>query len=248
MFFAPLLLLSLPADCIFKHQNPIPMKISLPLMVLVTVITLNTPAFSQAGETKVDFQKGDKVAAIIELPYTARVVEDAMQEWLEKKGGKNDHVKSFDVYRNTRLDKDEPEIVDVYFRVDRKVAKDKENAVIYLLIGRPGENIGARTDDDHFKIVESKELLNKMAPYIDAYNIDVQLKLQEEVVKKSEKKLLNLKDDQADLEKKLKNLQDKLAQNKNDQQLQTEDLNRQREALNVIQNKKDTSQGKLSKQ
>lgn len=224
------------------------MKISLPLMVLVTVITLSTPAFSQSGETKVEFQKGDKVAALIELPYTARVVEDAIEEWMSKKGGKSDRVKSFDVFRNTRLDKDEPEIVDVYYKVDRKVVKDKENAVIYLLIGRPGENIGARADDDHFKITESKELLNKMAPFIDAYNIDVQLKLQEEVVKKSEKKLLNLKDDQADLEKKLKNLQDKIAQNKNDQQLQTDDLNRQREALNVIQNKKDTSQGKLSKQ
>jgi len=224
------------------------MKISLPLMVLVTVITLSTPAFSQSGETKVEFQKGDKVSAIIELPYTSRVVEDAIQEWMEKKGGKSDRVKSFDVYRNTRLDKDEPEIVDVYYKVDRKVVKDKETSVVYLLIGRPGENVGARTDDDHFKITESKELLNKMAPYIDAYNLEVQVKLQEEVVKKSEKKLLNLKDDQYDLEKKIKNLQDKLAQNKNDQQLQTDDLNRQKEALNIIQNKKDTSQGKLSKQ
>ena len=214
----------------------------------MTVITLSTPVFSQSGETKVEFQKGDKVSAIIELPYTARVVEDAIQEWMEKKGGKNDRVKSFDVYRNTRLDKDEPEIVDVYYRVDRKVVKDKETATVYLLIGRPGENVGARTEDDHFKIVESKDLLNKMAPYIDAYNLEVQVKLQEEVVKKSEKKLLNLKDDQYDLEKKIKNLQDKLAQNKNDQQLQTDDLTRQREALNVIQNKKDTSQGKLSKQ
>ena len=224
------------------------MKISLPLMVLVTVITLSTPAFSQSGETKVEFQKSDKVAAIIELPYSAQVVEDAIQEWMEKKGGKSDRVKSFDVFRNTRLDKDEPEIVDVYYKVDRKLAKDHENAVVYLLIGRPGENVAARTDEDHFKIAESKELLNKMAPYIDAYNLDVQVKLQEEVVKKSEKKLLNLKDDQYDLEKKLKNLQDKIAQNKNDQQLQTDDLTRQKDALNVIQNKKDTSQSKLSKQ
>ncbi|OQP47107.1 hypothetical protein A4H97_06235 [Niastella yeongjuensis] len=225
------------------------MKVSLPLMVLVTVITLSTPVFSQSGETKVEFQKGDKISAIIELPYTARVVEDAIQEYMEKKGGKSDRVKSFDVYRNSRLDKDEPEIVDVYYRVDRKVTKDKEAATVYLLIGRPGENVGARAEDDHFKIAESKELLNKMAPFIDAYNLDVQIKLQEDVVKKSEKKLLSLKDDQSDLEKKIKSLQDKLAQNKNDQQLQTDDLNRQKEALNLIQNKKDTSnQGKLSKQ
>lgn len=224
------------------------MKVSLPLMVLVTVITLSTPVFSQSGETKIEYQKSDKIAAIIELPYTASVVEDAISDYMEKKGGKSDRYKSFDIYRNTRLDDKDPEIVDVHYKVDRKVVKDHETAVVYLLLARPGENVGARATDDRFKVTESKELLNTMAPFIDAYNLDVQIKLQEEVVKKSEKKLLNLKDDQYDLEKKLKNLQDKIAQNKNDQLLQTEDLNRQRDALNAIQNRKEVSQGKLSKQ
>jgi hypothetical protein len=88
-----------------------------------------------------------------------------------------------------------------------------------------------------------------MAPYIDAYNLDVQIKKQEEVVKKSEKRLLNLKDDQYDLEKRMKTVQEKITQNKNDQLLQTEDLNRQKDALNAILNKKEVSQGsKLTKQ
>ena len=108
---------------------------------------------------------------------------------------------------------------------------------------------GARTIDDRFKVSDSKELLNRIAPYIDAYNLDVQIKKQEEVVKKSEKRLLNLKDDQYDLEKRLKSVQDKITQNKNDQLLQTEDLNRQKDTLNAILNKKEVSQGnKLSKQ
>jgi hypothetical protein len=223
------------------------MKVSLPLMVLVTVITLSTPVFSQSGETNVEYQKSDKIAATIELPYTASVVDDAISEYMARKGGKSDHYKSFDIYRNTRLDDRDPEIVDVHYKVDRKVVKDHETAVVYLLIARPGENVAARSSDDRFKVTESKELLNTMAPYIDAYNLDVQIKLQQEVVKKSEKKLLNLKDDQYDLEKKLKNLQDKIAQNKNDQLMQTEDLNRQRDALNAIQTRKEVSQGKLSK-
>jgi hypothetical protein len=214
----------------------------------VTVISLSSPVFSQSGETKVEYQKGDKIAATIELPYSSEVVEDAIKEYMEKKGGKSDHVKSFDVYRNTKINEGEPEIVDVHFKVDRKIVKERESCVVYLLIGRPGENIGARTDDDRFKVSDAKELLNRMAPYIDAYNLDVQAKKQEELVKKSEKRLLNLKDDQYDLEKRLKALQDKIAQNKNDQQLQTDDLNRQKDALNVILNKKDVSQGKLSRQ
>lgn len=218
-------------------------------MVLVTVISCSSPAFSQAGETRVEYQKGDRVAATIELPYTAEVVEDAIKQYMSKKGGKSDHIKSFDVYRSTRLDENDAEIVDVHFKVDRKIFKERESSVIYLLIGRPGENISARTIDDRFKVTDSKELLNRMAPYIDAYNLDVQIKKQEDVVKKSEKRLLNLKDDQYDLEKRLKTLQDKIAQNKNDQTLQTEDLNRQKDTLNAILNKKEVSGGaKLSKQ
>jgi hypothetical protein len=224
------------------------MKISLPLMVLVTVISLSTPAFSQSGETKVEYQKSDKIVATIELPYAEEVVEDAIKEYMGKKGGKSDHIKSFDVYRNARLSENEPEIVDVHVKVDRKLVKDRETSVVYLLIGRPSENIGARTSDDRFKVNEAKELLNTIAPYIDAYNLEVQIKKQEEVVKKSEKRLLNLKDDQYDLEKRLKALQEKINQNKNDQMLQNEDLTRQKDQLNTIQNKKDVSQGKLSRQ
>ncbi len=147
------------------------------------------------------------------------------------------------MYRNTCLDENDPEIVDVHFKVDRKIFKERESAVVFLLIGRPGENIGARTIDDRFKVSDSKELLNRMAPYIDLYNLEVQIKKQEEVVKKSEKRLLNLKDDQYDLEKRLKALQEKITQNKNDQTLQTEDLNRQKDALNAILNKKEVSSG-----
>jgi hypothetical protein len=224
------------------------MKISLPLMVLVTVISLSIPAFSQSGETRVEYQKSDKIVATIELPYSSEVVEDAIKEYMGKKGGKSDHIKSFDVYRNARLSENEPEIVDVHVKVDRKLVKDRETSVVYLLIGRPGENVGARTSDDRFKVGDAKELLNTIAPYIDAYNLEVQIKKQEEVVKKSEKRLLNLKDDQYDLEKRLKALQEKINQNKNDQMLQNEDLTRQKDQLNAIQNKKDVSQGKLSRQ
>jgi hypothetical protein len=220
------------------------MKISLPIMVLVTVISLSAPVYSQSGETKVEYQKTDKTAATIEFPYTAEIVEDAIKEYMGKKGGKSDHVKSFDVYRNARLAENDPEIVDVHFKVDRKIVKERETSVVYMLIGRPGENVGVRATDDRFKVSDAKELLNSIAPYIDAYNLEVQIKKQEEVVRKSEKRLLNLKDDQYDLDKRLKTLQEKIAQNKNDQLLQTEDLNRQKDALTTIQNKKDISQGK----
>jgi hypothetical protein len=220
------------------------MKLSLPLICLLTTTIFHTTVFSQSGEGKIEYQKGNKVAAVIELPYTSNIVEDAIKQYMEKKGAKSDRYKSFDVYRNTHLLENDPEMLDVHCKVERKIEKDRESSIVYVLIGRPGENIGVRPSEDRFKVGEAKELLNKMAPSIDAYNLDVKIKMQQEQVKKAEKKLLNLKDDQYDLEKKLKALQEKLAQNKNDQMVQTDELTRQKETLSTILNKRDITLGK----
>lgn len=220
------------------------MKLSLPLPVLLLTSFLHTAVFSQSGEGKIEYQKGDKIAAVIELPYSSSVVEDGIKEYMEKKGAKTDRSKGFDVYRNAHVLMGE--LCDVHCKVERKIERDRESSIVYMLIGRPGENIGARPADDRFKVSEAKELLNNMAPSIDAYNLDVQIKQQQEQVKKAEKKLLNLKDDQYDLEKRVKNLQDKLASNKNDQLLQTEELNKQKDALNVMLNKKAITQGTVA--
>lgn len=220
------------------------MKLSLPLICLLSTFIFHTTVFSQSGEGKIEYQKGNKVAAVIELPYTSNIVEDAIKQYMEKKGAKTDRYKSFDVFRSTHLLDNDAEMCDVHCKVERKIEKDRESSVVYVLIGRPGENIGVRTSEDRFKVNEAKELLNKMAPSIDAYNLDVKIKLQQDQVKKAEKKLLNLKDDQYDLEKKLKALQEKLAQNKNDQMVQTDELTRQKDALSTILNKRDITLGK----
>jgi len=217
------------------------MKLSLPLAILAFSSFLQKPVFSQSGEGKIEYQKGDKVAAVIELPYTYSIVEGGIKEFMEKKGSKTDRYKGFDVYRSTHaLD---GELCDIHCKVDRKIESNRESSVIYMLIGRPGENIAARPSNDHFKVDEAKELLNKLASSIDGYNLDVQIKKQEEQVKKAEKRLLSLKDDEYELERKIKALQDKLALNKNDQMVQTEELNKQKDALNVIVNKKEITQG-----
>jgi hypothetical protein len=213
------------------------MKGTLTLMILLC-LAWHTTVFSQSGEGKIEYQKNDKIAAVLELPYSSDLVEDAIKEYMERKGAKSDRHKSFAVYRNTRLEDDRNELCDIYCKVERKVQKDNETCIVYLLIGRPGENMAVRSSDDRFKVSEAKELLNKMAPAIDAHKIDVEIKKQEEVVKKTEKKLLNLKDDQYDLEKKLKALEVKLAQNKNDQLVQGDELVKQKEVLSNIQSKK----------
>jgi hypothetical protein len=213
------------------------MKPSLPLQPLLLLLLFGLPSFSQSKTGKVDYFKGDKMAATIDLPINAEVVHEAIKDILSKKCTKSDRSKGFDIYRFTKLHENDPELHDVHCKVESKGKKDNES-VVYLLIGRPGENIGVRTPDDHYQHEEAKKLLNQMLPDIEAFKLESEIKNQEEQVRKEEKKLSGLVDDQKDLEKRIRNLQDKLEENKIDQKKQSDEAARQRSMLDNLRTRR----------
>jgi len=77
------------------------------------------------------------------------------------------------------------------------------------------------------EIDRAKSFLNNMLPDIEAANLELQIKVQEEVVAKAEKKLKGLRDDQVSLEAKLQ-------QNKTDQETTQKDIEAQKQALGVL--------------
>jgi len=208
-----------------------------PLLTLVLAISVALTSFSQAKECKVSYHKGDKIAATLELPYSPGLVEDAIKDYLSKKCLRKERSRGFDIFRSARLKKEDPEMNDVHCKVERKARNSAEESVIYLLIGRPGENVSVRTPDDHYKLDEAKVLLNELVGSINSFSIAVKLKNQEDLVKKAEQKLEDLEAEQKDMEKKMKSLQEKLAQNKNEQQKQNEEIIKQRTALASIKGK-----------
>src|SRR5882724_338153 len=151
------------------------MKNLLPLAILLATTLISKFSISQesASEGKIEYQKGDKVAAVIEVPYSADVVEDAIKEYMDKQGLRPDHSKGFNIFHNVKPRIGDPEVSDLHFKIEKKSRKEKDVAIIYLLIGRPGENMSMRTGDDRYKIDIAKEYLNRMAPSIDAYNLEI---------------------------------------------------------------------------
>jgi hypothetical protein len=216
------------------------MKNFTPLAILLAATLMGKTSLSQesASEGKIEYSKGDKIAAVIEMPYSADVVEDAIKDYMDKQGLKADHSKGFNVFHNAKPKIGDPEISDLHFKIEKKSHKEKDVAVVYLLIGRPGENMAMRTGDDKYKIDEAKEYLNRMAPSIEAYNLEIEIKTQEEVVKKAEKKKSDLEDDQKDLEKKIKNLQAKLDENKGDQKSQGDEVLKVKTVLEMLKGKR----------
>jgi len=190
---------------------------------------LNFAVLSQsATEGKIEYQKGEKVAATIELPYSPDIVEGALRENFNKIGVKEEILKGMQVFKGARLTPTDGEVVDLYFKVDKKSRKDDNISVVNLILGRPNENVSLRTADDAFRIEDAKSFLNKLLPIVEAYNLELSIASQEEVIKKTEKKLKNIEDDYKDIQKKIKDLEERLGRNKKEQEAMNAEIIKQR--------------------
>lgn len=210
------------------------------LMPMLAALLISYTSRSQpvATESKVEHTKGNKVAAVIELPYSEEEIETVVKDYLSRKGVKAEKAKGFIVFRNVKLDGGDGELSDLHFRVERKSRREKEITNLYLIVGRPNENVGVRSETDRYKLDEAKELLNKMIPSVEAYHLEVQIKGQEESLKKAEKKMQGLVEDSVSLADKVKSLQEKQVTNSNDQKKQVDEVARQREILEAMRNRR----------
>ncbi len=177
----------------------------------------------KASEGKAEFQKTQQPAALITVPYPGSVVEDAIADFMTKKGIKSSSNGGYKVYRNYNLPGNDHNS-DLYFKVDRKSRSEKDVSVVSMLVARTAEDVKTRklNDTTGNGLEGATALLDDMAPTFEAYNLELQIKDQEAVVKKAQKKYDDLVSDQKDGEKKMRNLEDKLAQNKKDQVKQSE--------------------------
>jgi hypothetical protein len=195
----------------------------------------------QATEGTTDFQKTTQPAAIIELPYAENVVEKAISDYMSRKGSKGSDSKGFKTFRGYKLRDSQDYTSDLYFKIDRKSRKEKDLTVVSLVVGKNGEDVKTRSAPDNSSIDGAKDLLNDMVASIDAYNLELQIQDQNDVVKKAYKKYNGLIDDQKDYEKKIKGLEDKLEQNKKDQDRQQDEIKKQKDILDTLTGKRKSS-------
>ena len=209
------------------------------LFILFIAVVKNTNAQAGAIEEMLEYQKGqNKRSSVIELPYPPETVENAIRADMAKRGIKPEKVKGgILVYRGIRL-QDDPELSDLHFKVERKSKKEKDVSKVHLIIGRSSENIILRDQNDSHKSEYGKSFLNSLGPSVASHDLDLNIKTQEELIKKAEKKLKFLTEDQADYEKKITSLQEKLVQNKKDQEKQSAEILKQRGVLEAMQAKK----------
>jgi hypothetical protein len=198
-------------------------------ILFLSFLFLMNLASAQAVEGAVDYQKTKLPAAVIELPYSPSIVSDALNNYLLKKGkSRSADKKGFTTYRNTSSDGLN---ADMYFKVERKSRKEKQNTRVSLLLTQPGEGDATGSNLHHLDMVEAKNYLDELVTVIQSYNLEMQIKDQDKEVSKAESKYKSLVNEGKDLENKRISIEKKIAENKRDQQNQAAEVENQKQIL-----------------
>jgi hypothetical protein len=197
------------------------------LLLLILTVSILYAGAQDIMEGKVEYQKKEQPALIIELPYSPQVVEDAIKDYLNKRGSKASSSKGYQMFKGTRLSELDTEGSDVYFKVERKSRKEKDASVVYMFVTKPNENPITRVVETQ-DLSAARSFVNNMLPSLEAYNLETDISAQENEVKKAEKKFERLVDDQKDMEKRLKKLQENIEENRRDQDKQRQEIEKQK--------------------
>src|SRR5689334_14889218 len=213
---------------------------------LAAVLFLLFAAFSfakaQSSITTASYNKTNQPALMLELPYSQSVSEDFIVDNLKKIGydaetkgklfWKQNKLNGFYVFKDVRLE-GTPQMVDLYFKVDQKSKREKDQSVIYLLVGQ-GENNFVSSTSDETTYNAAKTFLNGFIDQSAAYKLDLDIKGQEDAVKNAEKKLDKLKDDEKDMERRIDQLEKDLKKNRDDQKDQEKTIDNEKKKLDDL--------------
>lgn len=177
------------------------------------------------------------------LPYSQEVAEGTILTKLKEIGfepqstgslfWKQNKVNGFYVFKGVSLKGEPSQIVDLYFKVDRRGSKKDNQSVMYLLTSKGAENfVTDASDAGAYSAAQS--FLNGFVSQTATYKHTLDVTAQEEVVKKAEKKLTDLMEEERDMNKKLAKLQEDLRKNKEGQVTQQATIEAERRKLDEM--------------
>ena len=204
--------------------------------MLWVLLSVSTISMAQAYESSIQYDKKKQNAIAIDYAYPPEAVENAFIQKMEKLGykvkeekGLLNRDKGFLIFKNAYVTDISKERMDYIIKVERKSRKESDESVLYLIMSKNGEN--ALNKMEAYDVGNAKSYVNNMIPDIEASNLELQIKTQEDVVAKAEKKLKGLQDDKLALEK-------KLAENVQAQDEAIKDIEAQRTNLDALRERR----------
>ncbi|HEY8689240.1 MAG TPA: hypothetical protein VIM07_08395 [Chitinophagaceae bacterium] len=203
------------------------------LYTLITLFIFTITVSAQARYVFIDYKDVQKPAVQSEFTFPDKTVSDAIEEKLNKMGYKGKDTKGYTVYKGVVLPELGSQPYDLYFKVDRKSRKEKDIAVVSLLISTGNENFVSDSSDRR-TIGNAKNYLDNLRTSIEAYDLKQQINAQQEIVTKAEKKYKSLQDDADDLFKKKKKLEQQIEDNLKAQKDQEVEIDKQKQFFGTI--------------
>ncbi|MER3464936.1 MAG: hypothetical protein C4329_11500 [Chitinophagaceae bacterium] len=208
------------------------------MLVSAVILLTSTLSYAQSHEGTVTSLKKLQPAAVIELNYPPAVVEDALNDYLSKKGrSKVGDIKGFTTYRNTQPVTNDSVNADLYFKIERKSRKEKHLTTVSMLLTAPDENTTA-TNLHYMNMQEAKDYLNGLVQTISSYDLEQKIKEQNVVLTKTENKYKNLVIDGQNLQKKKIALDKNIAENSQEQQALSAEVESQKQILATMVGKR----------
>jgi hypothetical protein len=217
------------------------------LSFLLFLFCIQAPA--QSVSTAVKYDKENKQGLMLYLPYSQEVAEGTILSKLKEIGyepqskgslfWKNSKVNGFYVFKGVTLRGDSPQVVDLYFKVERRGSKKDNQSVMYLLTSKGAENFVSDASDAT-AYSAAQNFLNGFTTETASYKHTLDIQAQEETVKKAEKKLSDLQDEERDLNKKITKLQEDLRKNKESQVTQQATIEAEKRKLDDLKGVKTT--------
>lgn len=204
---------------------------------LITFILFACSAFSQSQYLFIEFKDVQKPAVVNEYPYSDKTVTNALEEKLNKMGYKGKETKGYTIYKAVSSGEIGSQPYDLYFGIERKSKKEKENTIVRMLISK-GNEVFISDTDEPATINNAKTFLNNLSANIQAYDLEQQIKAQEDIVKKAERKYKNLLNDADDLQKKKRNLEKDIEDNQKDQKIQQAEVEKQLQFTETLRAKR----------
>ena len=200
---------------------------------LLSLVLFTVTVNSQARYVFINFKDAQKPAVQSEFAFSDKMISDAIEDKLNKMGYKGKDTKGYTVYKSVVLPELGTQAYDLYFKVDRKSRKEKDNAVVSMLVSTGNENFISDTSDSR-TINNAKRFLDNLLPTVAAYDLQQQVNAQQDIVTKADKKYKSLQDDADDLQKKKKKLEQQIEDNLKAQKDQQAEMEKQRQLFETI--------------
>jgi hypothetical protein len=203
------------------------------IYTLVAILFLNITLKAQSHYVFIDFKNAQRPAIQSEYSFPQKTVSDAIENKLNKLGYKSKEIKGYTVFKGVILPELGNQPYDLYFNVDRKSRKDKDVAVVNMLVSS-GNEIFLSDSSDSRTMNNARSFLDNLMPSIAAYDLQQQVNNQQDAVTKAEKKYKSLQNDADDLQKRKKKLEQQIEDNLKDQKNQQAEIEKQRQLFETL--------------